>query len=292
MISWAETAWAEVQAGGGKTGFRRRAGDSPFTRARFWYLAPAKSLPKIHSWIDTRSVLGYARASPGPPLRRGEIQRPGFHQLRQTGKVMTEQNTGADAPSTTSSSDSIIAAAKASQAASSETASQAPPGRTTTAGEMSAADSSSEQTSQASSLGTSPAPASPKVIATWPAELAAVYSRLEAIEDTLHEHFGPKLEALEEGLESLANRAASESSPALAASLNELRAVVQSLGGTQFGHRGHDGGNVFHAWWKKITGATDATQPSVLAQAGGSVVNSPSVPAVLANQGAPIPLGR
>jgi hypothetical protein len=52
---------------------------------------------------------------------------------------------------------------------------------------------------------------------------------------------------------SLASDLESRLAPALAR-VEELERVVQSLGGTYFGHLGHDFGAVFHAWWDKLSG--------------------------------------
>lgn len=204
---------------------------------------------------------------------------------------MTEQTSEPAGSSQTSSSDSIIAAAKqaaASQASSLGTSpAPSPPPSASQTGDID--PGSPPVTSSASAPGS-------EVVSSAPvtSDLSLIFARLQNIEAALLDHFGPKVEALEEALQSLAARAETEASPALAKGLEELTAIVKSLGGAQFGHTGHDGGNVFHAWWKKIMGAQGATAPSVLAQGGGSVTNTSNAPASapLANSGAPIPLGK
>jgi hypothetical protein len=130
--------------------------------------------------------------------------------------------------------------------------------------------SSSESTAQASSLVTSPVE-SPS--ASDPGELL---NRLVKLEGEVF----PRLQALEEALVSLANRAASDISPVLSKELSELKTVVHSLGGGVFGLTGHDAASLFHTWWKKLT------------QGDQSVASSPA-PAPASDPtagGAPIPL--
>lgn len=162
---------------------------------------------------------------------------------------MTEQTSDASASSAPSPSDSIIAAAKAVQASGSP--------------------------SQASSL-VAPDPSSPVA----ENDLSITLAKFADFERTMREHFGPRLEAVEEAVESLAKRAASTASPAISSDLEELQHAVHSLGGGLIGHTGHDAGAFFHSWWKKIAGSEAPTSAPI----------PPPVVNPLANNGAPIPL--
>jgi hypothetical protein len=162
---------------------------------------------------------------------------------------MTEQTSDASASSSTSSSDSIIAAAKEAQA------------------------SGSPSPNQASSLGTSPVP-SPPVSTVLTTALAPIFAQLQNLEAALLDDFGPKIQALEEALDSLASRAESVLPTSIVQELSELKAVVASLGGGITGAPGHDAAALFHSWWKKLTSKpspTPAPAPSPLAAAGAPI---------------------
>jgi hypothetical protein len=172
---------------------------------------------------------------------------------------MTEETTGASAPSTTSSSDSIIAAAKASQASSaSQTVAIDPTSSQPTAEVVVSASAASDpQTAMAS-------------------DIERLFARVSSLEQSIH----PRLEAVEDAIESLAKRAGDAASPEIAKELAELQVAVHSLGGAVIGHTGHDSGAFFHSWWKKLKGEMDPPAPS-------APVASP-----LAAGGAPIPLAK
>lgn len=185
---------------------------------------------------------------------------------------MTEQTSDASASSSTSSSDSIIAAAKASQASGS-------PSQASSLG-TSPADSPPTSASQTGDIDGTAKPISkvdsPPVSTVLTTDLALIFARLQNLEAALLDDFGPKIQALEEALESLASRAESVLPTSIAQELSELKAVVASLGGGITGAPGHDAAALFHSWWNRL-----ASKPSpVLAP----------VPSPLAAAGTPIPL--
>jgi len=254
VIAWADAAWAESQAGGAKLGSSARGEIAPSRLRTLIVIGPQNSrlitIPGL-TFLPSPRIIGMKLE-----LRPGGagISGRAIHQPRQTGKVMTEQTSDASASSAPSPSDSIIAAAKAAQGAS-----QAP--------SLVATDSS-------------PPVAEVVVSAPSPSDLSIIFARLQNIEASLHEHFGPRLEAVEDAIESLAKRATSEASPAISSDLEELQHAVHSLGGGLIGHTGHDAGAFFHSWWKKIAGGEAPTSAPI----------PPPVVNPLANNGASIPL--
>ena len=242
-----------MPGGGGKTGIRRARGDSPFALANLDSYTTAKLPPRIHSWIDvrTQSVVSSAFSLSSGFAGDG-LSAERFLSPPNGVSEMTEETTGASAPSTASSSDSIIAAAKSAQSASASQASSL------VATEVSGAT----------------APPSPSA-----SDLALILARLSSLEQSIH----PRLEAVEDAIESLAKRAGSAISPEIAKELAEVQVAVHSLGGAVIGHTGHDAGAFFHSWWKKLK---EEMEPAP--------APAPSAPAPtpLAAGGAPIPLAK
>lgn len=171
---------------------------------------------------------------------------------------MTEQTSDASASSAPSPSDSIIAAAKAAQGASQAPSLSPLTPTPPTAEVVVSASAASDPTTAVAS------------------DISSLFARITALESSIH----PRLEAVEDAIESLAKRATLESSPAISSDLEELQHAVHSLGGGLIGHTGHDAGAFFHSWWKKIAGS-EAPTPAPIPT---TVVNP------LANNGASIPL--
>lgn len=86
-------------------------------------------------------------------------------------------------------------------------------------------------------------------------DLLSIYQRLQNLESHLLDGLGPRVQALQDTLHAFATRATNALPVSIVNELNELKTVVASLGGAQFGHAGHDLGAAFHAWWDKLTGA-------------------------------------
>jgi hypothetical protein len=118
--------------------------------------------------------------------------------------------------------------------------------------------------------------------------LVDLLQRVRSLEDqskiflaSLNENLHPRIEALEQAVESLAKRGEtsvadfSSRSPAeLASIVHELHDVVHAIAGTQFAHDGTKYLAHFHSWWKKIMGVPEsAPAPVTLSQGGGSVTN-------------------
>jgi hypothetical protein len=141
---------------------------------------------------------------------------------------MTEQTSAPEGTSQTSSSDSIIAAAKEARSA-----------------------------SQASSLGATEVSEAP-VSSPSASDQGVLLDRLVKLEGEVF----PRLQALEEAIESLAKGAYANASREVAKELAELQVAVHSLGGAVIGHTGHDAGAFFHSWWKSLKSEMAAPAPS------------------------------
>lgn len=112
---------------------------------------------------------------------------------------------------------------------------------------------------------------------TMASDIERLFARVSSLEQSIH----PRLEAVEDAIESLAKSASATISPEIAKELAELQVAVHSLGGAVIGHTGHDAGAFFHSWWKKLKGEMDPPAPS-----------APPVASPLAAGGAPIPLAK
>lgn len=103
-------------------------------------------------------------------------------------------------------------------------------------------------------------------------DIERLFARVSSLEQSIH----PRLEAVEDAIESLAKRAGDAASPEIAKELAEIQVAVHSLGGAVIGHTGHDSGAFFHSWWKKLKGEMDppalsAPIASPLAAGGASI---------------------
>jgi hypothetical protein len=109
-------------------------------------------------------------------------------------------------------------------------------------------------------------------------DIERLFARVSSLEQSIH----PRLEAVEDAIESLAKSAYASVSPEIAKELAELQVAVHSLGGAVIGHTGHDAGAFFHSWWKRLKREMEPAPAPVPAP----VANT------LAAGGAPIPLAK
>jgi hypothetical protein len=95
-------------------------------------------------------------------------------------------------------------------------------------------------------------PSSPSPVSQAEKDILAIYARLQELEARALEDFRPRLEALEEAVQSLAKRAESGAGPVVMGEIGELKSALASLGGIAVGQTGHDSGAFFHSWWDRV----------------------------------------